>query len=598
MPEQIKHKTKKKFTDTLAVVKFSSAKMPEFKEVTGKDWIYYGEKNNYPQYLLDLYYKCSKHNAIVNGKAKYIAGAGWMDGGDVVINSDGETLNPFTHKCVLDDEINNGYAIEVIWDNAGKNAEFRHIDWSGVRSNADNTKFYYTKKWCRSDGYPVMDPTQNEDWEVYSPFNPEKPHGKQLLYYKCYSPGLDVYPLPEYKASLLYIELEYQIANYWFNRVKNGFMPSAILNFYMGQPSDDEMKKIEEKVKAKFAGTDNAGGLVMNFASGKDFAADVQQLNPPELGEQYEALNTTLQTEIFTGHGVTNGMLFGIKEPGQLGGRTELIEANELFQNRYVSPKQLAKEQFFAKYIFPYVKELAGKKEMKLKKQEPIGYMFSESIMVKYLPERAIAEMVAAKMGIELKNYHEYDKEQKDKKAAEAQKGQQFSDEKEKHILCELKKRGKKRKGKVLKRIPVTYEMSRDLKASEEAIRMEFDKKPPKIPIIIGNPVGGTPPGPSARPTEIITVVYGYDWIPGFDDSNLDTSREFCADLISATRAGVRWTREDIEDISTAGYPDSWGDDPDIWAMRGGWYTKPGTDIRVPHCRHQWMQEILRETVE
>ena len=97
------------------------------------------------------------------------------------------------------------------------------------------------------------------------------------------------------------------------------------------------------------------------------------------------------------------------------------------------------------------------------------------------------------------------------------------------------------------------------------------------------------------EPTEIISVVYSYDWIPGFNDTDLETSREFCVDLRTESINGMTWAREDIEDIATAGYPDSWGGDVDIWAMRGGWYNRNGTP--VPHCRHQWVQLVIREQV-
>jgi len=30
-----------------------------------------------------------------------------------------------------------------------------------------------------------------------------------------------------------------------------------------------------------------------------------------------------------------------------------------------------------------------------------------------------------------------------------------------------------------------------------------------------------------------------------------------------------------------------------VFEMRGGWMTKSGTDIHVPHCRHSWQQQIV-----
>ena len=63
----------------LLVVKLDNAKMPEFKEVKNKEYILYGDNNLYPDYLLELFTRCSKHNAIVTGKAQMIKGRGWEE---------------------------------------------------------------------------------------------------------------------------------------------------------------------------------------------------------------------------------------------------------------------------------------------------------------------------------------------------------------------------------------------------------------------------------------------------------------------------------------------------------------------------------------
>jgi len=562
------------------VIKLASHKLPEAKQVLGKEWVYWGDDNGYFQFLQDLYYKASKHSAVVNGKTKYICGRGWGEQGDTLVNSEGETLNRLTWKATLDNEIYGGEAYEVIWKGNGK-AEFRHVNFANVRTNKDQTEYYYTKDWLTKSGRPVFDPRSNSDWTVYKPFNPKERGEPQLLYYKCYSPGLDVYPMPEYTAALLYIQLEYQVANYWYNRVSNGFMPSAILNFYMGQPSEDEMKDLEEKIKGKLAGTNNAGQFILNFAPNKDSAADIQQITPPELGAEYEVLNTTLQTEVLTGHGVVSGALFGIKEAGNLG-RSELIEQNELFQNRYVTPKQEQREEFYEQYIFPYI---GVKGEMHLRKQEPIGYQFSEAIMVKYLPQRSISKMVAERMGVDLKDYPEHEKELEDAKEVNTPKNNFKKDTKEKEILAALKKRGKKRKGEVLYSRAVTFEMAKDLKASEEELRMDFAAK--KNPIIIGGttPVG-QPNVTTPRPTEIISVVYSYEWIDGFNDSDISTSRDFCVELRTDSLNGITWTREDITSLDN-------DTELSVWEARGGWYNDNG--VAVPKCRHQWYQRVIRE---
>lgn len=608
------------------VIGLSSHKFPQARQVTGKEWVYWGDKNGYFEFLLDLYYKCTKHGAIVNGKTKYIAGAGWGDGGREPINTDGESIDAVTKKIVLDYEIYGGFALEVIW-NAGGQAEFRHVDFSKIRTNKEETQYYYTKDWLTKSGNPTFDVRSNKDFEVYEPFDSEKKTDKQLIYYKCYSPGLDLYPIPEYKPALLYIELEYQIANYWFNRVKNGFMPSAILNFYMGQPSDDEMKKLEERIGGKFAGTDNAGQFIVNFAPNKDSSADIQQIAPPELGA-YESLDLRVEQAIFSGHGVTSPMLFGIKTAGQLGGRNELIESNELFQNMYVSPKQVMFNEFFEKNVFPFLK--GAKADMKLQKQEPIGLdivgnerifnmltedekriLIGKDVIVKDKKSaeqeriisniqslsplvanevmkslttneiRGLAGLPPMKGGDKIPSTQVEPTNEKEGK-------QKFSTDKEKKILAQLRKKGKKRKGSVVYSRPVTFEMSKDLKQSESELFMKFDKKVP--PIISGGqvPVGKTPM-PERKPDAVISVVYSYEWIEGFNDSNLDTSREFCIEMRAMSSEGTTWTRQDIETLDNEASSGA----TDVWESRGGWWNDGG--VAVPHCRHQFMQHVISE---
>src|SRR5512133_2438868 len=83
---------------------------PIYKEVKGKDWIYYGERNDYPNYLLRIYNNSAKHNAIVTGKVDYICGNGWdVKADDPMakakaygmidkVNSSEESLNELTKK--------------------------------------------------------------------------------------------------------------------------------------------------------------------------------------------------------------------------------------------------------------------------------------------------------------------------------------------------------------------------------------------------------------------------------------------------------------------------------------------------------------------
>ena len=49
---------------------------PQVKEVSGKNWIEYGNDNNYFQYLIDRYNGSPTNNAIINGVIDMIFGKG------------------------------------------------------------------------------------------------------------------------------------------------------------------------------------------------------------------------------------------------------------------------------------------------------------------------------------------------------------------------------------------------------------------------------------------------------------------------------------------------------------------------------------------
>ena len=84
--------------------------------------------------------------------------------------------------------------------------------------------------------------------------------------------------------------------------------------------------------------------------------------------------------------------------------------------------------------------------------------------------------------------------------------------------------------------------------------------------------------------TTQILIRYTYEWKPGFNDSDLDTSRPFCKYLVTANKF---YTRSDIEQMSARlGYS--------VWDRRGGWYTKPGTNTHSPSCRHEWRSNIVK----
>jgi DNA-binding MarR family transcriptional regulator len=377
-------------------LKFDDVPLPIYKEVKGKDYIFYGERNDYPNYLLRIYNNSAKHNAIVTGKVDYICGNGWtVKAEDEMqkakafgiidrVNTKEESLNEVTNKLVTDLTIFGGYYLQVIWTKAtGEIAELYHVDYYKVRTNADNSEFYVSDNWIKNDNV-----NPRPDYETYPAFNPNNTTGTQILYFKEYRAGVNTYSLPDYRGAISYIELDISIGEYHLNTINNGMFSSKLINLNGGKVSQEEEDRIERQFQNKFSGSKNAGKFMLAFNDSKENEPSIIDLSGTELDKQFDLLNKSVQQEIFTGHKITSPMLFGVKTEGQLGGRSEMREAYQLFQNTYVNAKQRAIEET-VNYLFKFNDIIA---DLELKPTEPISFEFSEAIISANMTQDEIRE--------------------------------------------------------------------------------------------------------------------------------------------------------------------------------------------------------------
>jgi DNA-binding MarR family transcriptional regulator len=371
----------------LITINFSEYSQPKFVEKKNQEWVSYGADNRYPAHLLSLLNTSAKHNAIVNGKANFIAGKGIVFEDDTKqylvdesINRNGETINDILDKVALDIETFGGCYLEVIYNPFGSATSLYHIDYNKVRSNADNSFFYISEQWDSKQ--------KPDDIEGIAAFDENNKSGKQIIYIKEYRPGVDTYTLPTYQGAMNYIELDVAVSEFHLNAIHNGMMPSKLISFNNGTPSEEEQRTIERRMRDKFAGEANAGKFIINFNNDPAKAPTVLDLSASDLDKQFDLLNKTIQQEIFSGHRITSASLFGIATEGALGARNEMRTAYEIFQNTYVNGKQQFIERWFG-YILP----LFGiNDEFHIQPTEPLGFEFSEAIIAANMTQDEIRE--------------------------------------------------------------------------------------------------------------------------------------------------------------------------------------------------------------
>ena len=379
----------------LRVLTFAEARQPEFKEKKGIDggYIKYGENNDYPEYIVDLYNKSSKHSAIIKSKVHYITGNGWSGQPDAQAFIDKanrvESLDDLTRKVSLDIEIFGGSYMEVIWDLAGNLAELWHCDYTKIRTNKDNTQYWYKEDWKDNKVKP----------EVIAAFNPKNPTGKQILYIKEYRPNIGIYGLPSYFAALNYIESDIEVSKHILGNAQTGFSASKLITLPNGEPTPEEQRVVHNKFKNTYTGADGIKYMLafVNDASRKPIVDDLGQSDLTK--EDFGRVDSLIQVNIFSGHQITTPSIFGIAEAGKLGSRTEMRDGYEIFKNTYVNGKQIELES-----TFNMLAGFAGYPEdLKIIPCEPIGMELTEQTLLQIAPKEWLLE----KAGIDITKYQQ-----------------------------------------------------------------------------------------------------------------------------------------------------------------------------------------------
>ena len=237
---------------------------------SAQGWINWGQRNNYPNLLLDLYSQSPTHHAACDFAVASICGNG-VDfekmklNGDEVVPNTKNTWDDVIKGLATDYILYGSYAIMVIMNRDGVTYSFYHIPmdrvrWSDFDEFGDIPSYWIARDWTEIGQYP---PIEVRALDLSNDEKLEK--GVQYLYvYREYTPTQTYYTQPHYAAAIKSIESEIQYVNYDLKNIVNGFAPAGVLTL----PSvDDEKEKdaIINEVTKLFTGSDNANSVMINF---------------------------------------------------------------------------------------------------------------------------------------------------------------------------------------------------------------------------------------------------------------------------------------------------------------------------------------------
>ena len=595
------------------ITEFASAEIPKFLEKTNQNIVYFGVNNIYPFELIDLYNDSSTHNAIINGKVGYTVGNGlhsedletkkWLSFANI-----DEDWTSLLKRLSLDYELFNGYAIEVIRTGVGN--QYHHIDFANIRVGLDGG-IQYSDNWITDKGTRNSKP-DIQYLERYNPKDQEQKRG--VIYHVDYRPNLKYYPLPVYVGSLAEIKTDVQIGDYWLNEVRSGFVGGTLIQHNNGVPeTQEESKAFEEAFQEKF-GKATGTKIVHLFSPSKDNGSEISNLNGNDLHERYLEMSNRVKESIFIGHRVTNPILFGVKEAGQLGARNELDLAYEIFTNTYIAERQNTLLRTIKKLAFYEIR----KTEIEIIPLKPIDSVdLTSDIILANLTRKEIRDLINDQTGLELA--------EETAPVAPVALCSHFADDSDiSHLFDAIGESeddyeeiesfdihfdsdgmpmefATKEQG-IIQRVLKTLLTNPLIAASgiSDVLGLAFPDLIASIGIltksnlieITGETINLTPTGERvAKVIDLPQTEIKYKYTLRSDAPPLKgESRDFCKKMMSKKKVYSRAEIELLRNDMASGSKEA-----DVWLSRGGWYRRPDTDINIPYCRHIWRQVLVRK---
>jgi hypothetical protein len=530
------------------VVNLSSYTTPVIKEVQGKDWVEYGEDNNYFQYIIDRYNGSPTNNAILNSLIDLTYGKG-LDATDSARKPSEYALMKglFTKDCVkklVADYVMMGQcAIQVVYSQDHNTiVRVEHIPIETLRAERCNEEgevegYYYAKSWS--------DVRSRKETPIRIPAFGTSKEGLEILYIKPYRAGFYYYSPVDYQGGLPYAELEEEVANYHINNIQNGLSPSMLINFNNGVPSEEERRQIEQQIANKFSGSSNAGKFILAFNDNKDLAATVDPVQLSDASEQYQFLSQEATQKLMVSHRIVSPMLLGIKDNTGLGNNAdELKTASTLMDNIVIRPKQELLLDAFETILHYNDVRL----NLYFKTLQPLE--FTEDIVTPM-----DAETREEETGVKLSSQEPSD-EQFDELFAALEEVGEVINEDEWELVDER---------------PVDYE------AEQALSKYAFASTGSAFPNAKSSQDGVTEEGRRYK------VRYAYA-----PNATKDNSREFCKKMVSANKV---YRKEDIERMGgqavNAGFGPEGAATYSIWLYKGG-----------ARCHHFWMRKTYLAKAE
>lgn len=314
---------------------------------SNRGWINWGNRNDYPIKLSELYFNSIVHKSCVDFAVTAIVGDGIdyqamnMNQTEVMPNYQ-QTWDDFIKCLALDYILYGSYAFQIIRNKDGRTFSYYHQPISSVRCSPRDeegniTSYWLCQDWTATGKYPPIE-IPRFGFQEEETINSGKPY---LFVFEQYTPDLDYYTTPKYVGALKAIMTELELIRYDLRSVKNNFSANGFLVLPRVE-SEEERRELLNNIKNSFVGADNANSLVVTFSNGDENDSNVAKFVKIEKDSNnvnlFSESNARNIDRIVTAHRIPSKALIGMPTDGaSLGGDGNQLNVSWNLYNKTVA---------------------------------------------------------------------------------------------------------------------------------------------------------------------------------------------------------------------------------------------------------------------
>lgn len=335
----------------------------------------YGEGNDFPQRVQKIVGASGTGKSCVDVYKAFITGHGINDHilGDMVVNSERQTVNKVIRAAADDLAMFNGFALHVNYNAAYEIVELRHVPFEHLRFEKADDKtgefrrvaahpdwareFEGIRKFKKTDiiFYDLFDPTPATILSQVNVAGGWGNYNGQIYYYS--GSGGYTYPSPIFEPELTDMRSEEALSNVVNRNVANNFLTAgAIVDKNNSDQSEEEAQATQESIE-QFQGDSKACSLMYMQVTSDDEVPEVLSFRGVNYDKEFTATQSYVPDRI--GRVFNQPPILRAVDVGASFGADLMVNAYNYYNAKTSAERDILRD-VFAEIMHYWWQELAG----------------------------------------------------------------------------------------------------------------------------------------------------------------------------------------------------------------------------------------------